>query len=316
MRELRIDSITNDVVIFATDRLKRPLDTIDVPNDEEETNEYDEGCPFCKGNEAYATDTLFEIKGDEGWLVKSIYNKFPIIDDLARDIYGIHEVMIESNKHNSSFYNMNQKEFEDVFFMYRNRFKDLSKDDKVEYVSIFKNFLRKAGASLMHPHAQILSMSFIPPEITNELLVSKEYYDSNKSSLYNDLVENEISLNKRVVYNGDAFLVIIPYATKYSGEVRVIFKDNIKFDELTDNNVKEISMIFEKLFKKLYNINGYMPFNLCIHTHPTKIETKSYFNVHMHIIPRKYNLGGFELGTNMYVSSMNPEELTKKLKFD
>lgn len=316
MRELRIDPITNDVVIFATDRLKRPLDTIDVPNDEEETNEYDEGCPFCKGNEAYATDTLFEIKGAEGWLVKSIYNKFPIIDDLARDIYGIHEVMIESNKHNSSFYNMNQKEFEDVFFMYRNRFKDLSKDDKVEYVSIFKNFLRKAGASLMHPHAQILSMSFIPPEITNELLVSKEYYDSNKSSLYNDLVENEISLNKRVVYNGDAFLVIIPYATKYSGEVRVIFKDNIKFDELTDNNIKEISMIFEKLFKKLYNINGYMPFNLCIHTHPTKIETKSYFNVHMHIIPRKYNLGGFELGTNMYVSSMNPEELTKKLKFD
>ncbi|HBH0199686.1 TPA: galactose-1-phosphate uridylyltransferase, partial [Clostridioides difficile] len=46
------------------------------------------------------------------------------------------------------------------------------------------------------------------------------------------------------------------------------------------------------------------------------IETKSYFNVHMHIIPRKYNFGGFELGTNMYVSSMSPEDLTKKLKID
>ncbi|MGS5514646.1 galactose-1-phosphate uridylyltransferase [Clostridioides difficile] len=316
MKELRIDPITNDVVIFATDRLKRPLDTADIPNEDEEIKEYEKGCPFCKGNEAYATDTLFEIEGEEGWLVKSIYNKFPIIDDMARDVYGIHEVMIESDKHNSNFYNMNQKEFEDVFFMYRDRFREMSKNDKVEYVSIFKNFLRKAGASLMHPHAQILSMSFIPPEITNELLVSKEYYDSNNSSLYDDLIENEINLNTRVVYNGEAFIVLVPYATKYSGEVRVIFKDKIKFDELNDNNVKELSMIFEKLFKKLYNVNGYMPFNLCIHTHPTNIETKSYFNVHMHIIPRKYNFGGFELGTNMYVSSIIPEELTKKLKID
>lgn len=168
MKELRIDPITNDVVIFATDRLKRPLDTADIPNEDEETNEYDEECPFCKGNEAHATDALFEIESEEGWLVKSVYNKFPIIDDMARDVYGVHEVMIESDKHNRSFYNMSQKEFEDVFFMYRNRFRDLSKDDKVEYVSIFKNFLRKAGASLMHPHAQILSMSFIPPEITND----------------------------------------------------------------------------------------------------------------------------------------------------
>lgn len=74
----------------------------------------------------------------------------------------------------------------------------------------------------------------------------------------------------------------IPYATKYSGEVR-IFKDKIEFGELNDNNI-ELSTIFEKLFKNLYNINGYMPFNLIyVFTHPTKIETKSYFNVHMHI---------------------------------
>ncbi len=48
MKELRIDPITNDVVIFATDRLKRPLDTADIPNEDEETNEYDEECPFAK----------------------------------------------------------------------------------------------------------------------------------------------------------------------------------------------------------------------------------------------------------------------------
>ncbi|MGO0807023.1 hypothetical protein ACTPEF_23415, partial [Clostridioides difficile] len=42
-------------------------------------------------NEAHATDALFEIESEEGWLVKSVYNKFPIIDDMARDVYGVHE---------------------------------------------------------------------------------------------------------------------------------------------------------------------------------------------------------------------------------
>jgi UDPglucose--hexose-1-phosphate uridylyltransferase len=35
----------------------------------------------------------------------------------------------------------------------------------------------------------------------------------------------------------------------------------------------------------------------------------------MDVIPRKYSFGGFELGTGMYVSSIDPEELAKKLKF-
>lgn len=80
-------------------------------------------------------------------------------------------------------------------------------------------------------------MFFILFEIMNELLVLKEYYDSNKSFLYDDLIENEISLDRRVVYNGEVFLVFILYVIKYSGEVRIIFKDKIEFGELNDNNI-------------------------------------------------------------------------------
>lgn len=106
MKELRIDLIINDVVIFVIDRLKRFLDIVDILNEDEEINEYDEECLFCKGNEVYVIDVLFEIDSEEGWFVKFVYNKFFIIDDMVRDVYGVYEVMIESDKYNCSFYNM------------------------------------------------------------------------------------------------------------------------------------------------------------------------------------------------------------------
>ncbi|WP_315165865.1 galactose-1-phosphate uridylyltransferase [Metaclostridioides mangenotii] len=315
MKELRRDKITDDLIIFAADRIKRPHDKSSHQIEEtEEMGIHNEWCPFCRGNEKYTTEPTFEISRDLEWYVKSVYNKFPIIDESSSQIFGKHEVMVDTYRHNGSFYNMAEEEFEDMFIMFKNRYKSLIQEEKVEYVNIFKNFLRKAGASLMHPHSQIMSMSLVPPEVQNELNIALKYYKENARSLYSDIIKEELELENRVVYNGNSFLVIVPYATKYSGEVRVIFKDNIKFENLTDGDIKELSDTFKKLFENIYEMNGYMPFNLCFHTHPKNIDTEAYFNAHIHIIPRRFNFGGFELGADVHVSSIDAEELTLALR--
>lgn len=310
MKELRIDKITDDLIIFAADRMKRPLDKSSHQIEEqEETEVYSEWCPFCRGNEKYTTDPIYEIRRDSDWFVRSVYNKFPIIDESSTQIFGKHEVMVDTYRHNGSFYDMTEEEFEDMFIMYKNRYKSLIQEEKVEYVNIFKNFLRKAGASLMHPHSQIMSMSLVPPEVQNELNIGLKYYKENARSLYSDIIKEELEHKSRVIYNGSSFIVIVPYATKYSGEIRVIFKDGVKFENLMDADLKEISTTFNKLFKNIYEINGYMPFNLCFHTHPKNIDSMDYYNSHIHIIPRRFNFGGFELGADVHVSSIDAEEL-------
>ena len=315
MKELRVDEMNNDIVIVAKNRSKRPMDKIKNQSEEEIQVQYDKNCPFCRGNESYTTEERFKIEDEKGWLVKSVDNKFPIVDELPGEIYGLHEVMIDTYRHDGNFYNMSTKEFENLIKMYKDRYSNLICDEKIEYVSIFKNFLRKSGASLIHPHSQIISLSMIPPEIENEINISKAYYKANKRCLYQDSIKKEIKYAKRIVHNGNYFLVMVPYATKYSGEVRIIFKQKIRFEEMSEKHVKKLANTFKKLFKKLYEVNGYNPFNLCIHTHPVKIEKETNFNVHIHIIPRKYSFGGFELGTGIYVSSTNPEELAQKLRF-
>ena len=91
-----------------------------------------------------------------------------------------------------NFYNMDEDEFYNMLLMYKDRYSNLIKDEKVQYVSIFKNYLRQAGASLNHPHSQIVSISIIPPDIEREINISKQYYIENKRYLYDNIINEEI----------------------------------------------------------------------------------------------------------------------------
>ena len=314
MKEIRIDDINNDIVIFAKDRSRRPMDKVIKGNEECIIKEYNKSCPFCRGNEYYTLESKFKIENEKGWIVRSIDNKFPIVDNLQDNIYGNHEVMIDTYRHNGSFYNMTEEEFYNMLLMYKDRYSNLIKNKKVQYVSIFKNYLREAGASLNHPHSQIVSLSIMPPDIEREIYISKQYYIKNNRYLYDDIINEEINTKKRVINNSKNFLTIIPKTTKYTGEIRILFKKNIKFEHIRNKDIRELSSIFKRLFSNLFEINGDIPFNIFIHSHPKDIELE-YFNVHIHIISRMYRFGGFELSTGIYVSSIEPKDLADKIKF-
>ncbi|MGL5641895.1 MAG: galactose-1-phosphate uridylyltransferase [Paraclostridium sp.] len=316
MKDLRVDVFSGDMVIFAPDRSSRPTDLKKIKDEEPFFGSYDSNCPFCRGNEEYSAKETFEIKDSVGWVCRSVYNKYPIIDNSCEKIKGNHEVMIDNYRHDSSFYNMNEKEFNNMFLMYQNRYKEYVGYEDILYVSIFKNFLKKSGASLAHPHSQIISMSILPKEIKNEINIVKEYYRNNNESLYEVFIEKEILLHERVVYNGKQFLVLVPFASMYGNEVRIICKDNTKFEELDGNDFLELSYIFNNLFKKIHKVCGYMPFNLCMHAHPKNVDGIELFNLHFHIIPRKYSFGGFEISNGIYVSSTDPKDFTKQIKFE
>ena len=314
MKEIRIDDINNDIVIFAKDRSRRPMDKVIKGNEECIIKEYNKSCPFCRGNEYYTLESKFKIENEKGWIVRSIDNKFPIVDNLQDNIYGNHEVMIDTYRHNGSFYNMTEEEFYNMLLMYKDRYSNLIKNKKVQYVSIFKNYLREAGASLNHPHSQIVSLSIMPPDIEREIYMSKQYYIKNNRYLYDDIINEEINTKKRVINNSENFLTIVPKTTKYTGEIRILFKKNIKFEHIRNKDIRELSSIFKRLFSNLFEINGDIPFNIFIHSHPKDIELE-YFNVHIHIISRMYRFGGFELSTGIYVSSIEPKDLADKIKF-
>lgn len=318
MSELGKDILSGEKVIISRNRINKPIDSCLESNNLIE-KEYSENCPFCRGNEHLIPKETFVIKEENKWVVKSVINKYPIIDtNQLNELRGVHEVMIDNYNHNTNFYNMNVKEFYNMLIMYKNRYRSLKDEKESKYICIFKNYLRGAGASLIHTHSQIISLPLIPPELINEYNICEEYYRKMGISIYDNIITRELNESKRVVYNSEKFFVFIPEVSRFMGETIIILKENKYFEEIIDSELLELSDIFKKYFFNIQKLNGNCPFNLYIHVHPVHSEDliKESFNVHIHIVPRKFNLGGFELSTGLYVTGGSCEQLVEKIKFD
>ena len=127
MKKLGRGILDNSQVIIARERSNRPMDKISEDSYILDNEEYKKTCPFCRGNEKYIEEETERISEDNKWIVKSVKNKYPIIDDNEiNQIKGDHEVIIETYKHNGNFFNMTEEEFYNVLIIYKNRFDALS----------------------------------------------------------------------------------------------------------------------------------------------------------------------------------------------
>lgn len=319
MKKLGLDTLNHRMVIISTERQHRPMDKEKKIVEDVDNKEYDKECPFCKGNEHDIEEQTCVIEENNQWIVKSVKNKYPIInDDPLNQIKGEHDVIIDTYKHNGNFFNMKEEEFYYLLLMYKNRFIDFKEKDTSKYICIFKNYLRDAGASLMHPHSQIISLSFIPPNLKDEYKVCEEFYNKMGINMYEYIIDKEIKYKKRLIYNNEKFLVFVPEVCRFGGDTIILFKKNIYFYEIKESELKQLSFILKKLFNKIYDEYGNCPFNLYIHSHPVneKYNYKDMYNVHIHIVPREFNFGGFELSTGIYVSSIKSEDIAEKLRFN
>jgi len=260
-------------------------------------DEENEKCPFCpnKGEK----EANFKIEKNNKWQVKAIDNKYPaLITDLeeykkSNCDYGKHEVLIETRDHLRSFYEFNMEEFNNIVKMYQNRFVDLNNDSNVKYTIIYKNHLKNAGASKIHSHSQILSMSFIPPEIKREIDIEE------KGNLWG---------KKRLLYEDSNFEIFIPEDSFLSGEIIIENKNSSRFETINDSEITDLSENFLFIFSKIKKIYGKIPFNIYLHCLPKEIELND-FRWHIHIIPRKGKFGGFELGTGLYINSLDLDKM-------
>lgn len=314
MAEIRRDLFTNKMVIIAEERSKRPLE-FKVSN-----------CSFCLGNEEITPPEIERIEKDGVWRVRAVPNKFPILNDNdkgqnKRQIYdcikgqGFHEVIIETNRHNGNFFNMEEEEFLDYLIMLKRRYNRLKSKDNIQYISIFKNYSRRAGASLEHPHSQILTLPIVSSDIAKEITNSKIYYDKNRVCLHEFIMDYERKKDERLIHESHNFIIIAPYASLFNKEVEIIYKKDNRFEYITTEEIKELSTLLKVLFEKMYKAFGDFPFNMYLHSHPLNLEKTDFYRWHIHIVPRLSTIAGLELSTGIHVNEVRPEDVAGLLKW-
>ena len=322
MSEFRQNMATKDWVIIATERAKRPHDYIEPQRHltTETQTFYDPTCPFCPGSEELELE-IERLPAVGPWQTRVVSNKFPALsiegevtrtfDGVHRCIPGVgyHEIVVEQPRHNTTLALMTPTEIEYVLQTFYSRGWNILRDARIEQIIYFKNHREKAGASLKHPHSQIVALPVVPNDIRHRIEEAQRYFDDNGECVYCVMMRDELDKGVRLVSVSDHFVAFVLYAAPSPFHMWIVPRQHrvsllfAQKDELAD-----LAQILHDVLRRLYLGLRDPSYNLVIRTAPAKEISKDYLHWYVAIVPRLGQAAGFELGSGMFINPSLPEE--------
>src|SRR3989344_743686 len=334
--ELRQDIVSGDWVVIAAGRARRPSDFAAKPKFPAKKNGK-KNCPF----EELEDDALLIITKDRGqfhdlwqagpkakdWFVEVIPNKFPafgprqtcpsaVSEGLRRliDGVGFHEVIV-TRPHDRSIALMSAEETGLLVRAYRERFKTLSPEQCVQYISMIHNHGPESGASIVHPHSQLIAIPVIPPDVSRSLAGSERYFGGKKACVHCAMIDFETKEKARVIFENDDFVVFAPYASRAAFEIRIFPKiHRAEFETISEDEILPFAEALQRSLTVLYHGLNNPSYNFFIHTAPTDGRDYGYYHWHLEIFQKTSIWGGFEFGTGIEISTIAPEDAAAFLK--
>ena len=336
MPELRRGATNHRWVIVAPERARRPSDFEQKGKGSAE--QAPDNCPFCAGNEDQTPPEVFRVPNDDLWHVRVIPNKFPALESyeaLGREpvdgVYdrmhgvGAHEVVIESPDHNKTIPDLPEEQVVRLVEAYIQRLKTLMENPWLRYVLLFKNHGKEAGASLHHPHSQIIATPIVPQEVRNSLNIAKAYYDRKERCLFCDIMLTELKSGERIVDDQDGFVTWAPYDARFPFELVIYPKAHSHdFTTMDETQRHGLARALIRTTQRLRNLLGDVPYNFILKTAPNPVVrpgkpgywTTLQYDYHWRIavLPRLTRVAGFEWGTGFYINPMPPEQAAQYLR--
>lgn len=327
--ELRQDIVSGEWVTIATGRAKRPQDFLQAPR--KPFQQPKKECPF----EELAEDPLLVFKkaadreqpGTKGWFIQVIKNKYPAFAEgtckiahadglyTKMDGAGHHEVVVTAD-HTRSLAEFTREESALLIEAYLKRFHDLKARECVDYVSVFHNHGPESGASITHPHSQIITLPVVPPDVQRSITGSHVYFQKEHRCVHCDVIEYEQKAKTRIVYENDHALVVCPFASKTAFEMRIFPKEHEPdFHIINADEIVSVGDALQNAVARLYKGLNNPSYNFFIHTAPTADhKTFQHYHWHIEILPKTAIWAGFEIGTGIEISTIAPEAAAEFLR--
>jgi UDPglucose--hexose-1-phosphate uridylyltransferase len=259
--------ITNDPVILAPDRERRPNVFDGAP------------CPFCPGAE---DQTPPEIARDgEPWRIRVFPNRYPPAEQA--------EVIVESASHHDSFDELPADHAARAVEMYFERYRAI----EANYISIFKNHGRLAGASIPHPHSQIVGTLFVPLRPSRE---GDAFARAARCPLC-DVGDHPL------IAETEHYRWIAPPGSRLAYQQWIVPKRH----EHDLTKPRELASLLQSSVRAMRSISD--SFNWAFITFPH--EPRGHWYVEL--FPRIAAIAGYELGTGTFINTVAPIDAAKLL---
>jgi UDPglucose--hexose-1-phosphate uridylyltransferase len=193
---------------------------------------------------------------------------------------------------------MSEDEIMLLFSVYRDRFIAASKNDFVKYVSLFRNYGKEAGASLAHPHSQLITLPVVPD------MASRRFGKD-----YTGMIKKEIS-SPRLILKTEKTVAIAPYASEFPYEVWILpLKPCKNIGSMQDEDRDNMAICARKILSKISRLLSDPAYNYCFVQ-----SVNEDMHMYMRICPKLGTMAGFELNTGLTINSVPPEDAAKYLR--
>jgi len=347
MPEIRRDPLTHRLVTLAPERASRPHDFPVHDTRAVATDVFTTGNEHLTPPEVYA-DRPENLPADSpGWNVRVVPNRFPAVTldtPLPGDFdpsltllgpsgvdasgvfqqfpgFGAHEVVVECPDAKVTFHELEPEQLARVLSAYRHRVQAYRHDERFRYVQVFKNVGHKAGASVLHPHSQIVALPFCPHRIAVKQAIADAYYRKTGWHLYQMVAQEELEAGVRLIAQEGDWMACCPYASAFAFEVMILPQPEIPLADLADFPDEVIPSLARLLHQVLHALaeSGHLEeFNLALYQSawpaPGEEEPASPLAWHLSILPRVSGIAGLELSTGMFINTTPPEEAARILR--
>lgn len=322
MPELRHDPLSGQWVVIAPERAARPdtFRTHAPPSPDGPSQD----CPFCPGNESMTPPEVARAGGGPadgpGWRVRVVPNLYPIVTGPppahtpsgirfheAVRATGAHEVVVLSPDHHRSLADLAGPELEEVFAVLMGR-TTAHLDAGHEYVQILVNHGKEAGASIEHPHLQLMAIDLPPPTVVTEA----HHISVTRECPVCRGVQEDADPGSPFLVSGGASPVWCPWWSGVPFEVMIAPRSHLPRVEQSGEAVGDVARALGRALSLLRDVVGDAPYNLVVHTSPS--PNTADFHWHVHIWPRLSIQAGFEQGTGIFVNLMPPEQAAEQLR--
>jgi UDPglucose--hexose-1-phosphate uridylyltransferase len=282
---IRADAVRGTESFYGPSRSGRPRDV----------NGAAVTCPFCPGNEHLTGATLTADPGP-AWEDRVVANRYPAVVEPD----GRHEVIVETRAHDVRWPALEPPAFERILRVYRER-EAAAYADGYAFVSVFKNSGGAAGASLRHPHAQVLALRAVPRSVADR--IARIRHDCGVCALARGAAD-------RVVVRTPEVVAYVPQGSRTAFEVRIAPAAHAgRFCASGDGFAAELAGVLADVMKRLAATLGEdVPFNIVVQSAPSDPRAEALMHWELEVVPRLENFGGFELGSGGFLVSRLPED--------
>jgi UDPglucose--hexose-1-phosphate uridylyltransferase len=212
--------------------------------------------------------------------------------------------------HDSTLGELDDAHAAELMFVLKRRLAEHSALPFVRYTQVIINHGREAGASLAHPHGQILGLPFVPGEVLDE---ERAFARFAGGSLLETTIEAELAAELRIVIANDDVVVFCPFASGVPYEMMIVPRERqAHLPSASDDSLRAAGLALRDAIAHLNAALGDVAFNLGLHTAPHQ-HTGDY-HWHMHVWPQVTTQAGFERGTGVLINIVAPEEAAATLR--